>query len=225
MHDNSCPRCQDCSESTVHIARDCTFAMQVWSKLNCRWPSYVADLNFNEWLNWLFVNSASNTKEEIAITIWAIWFARNKLLHERETQSVKEVITFIRGYASAYELGQSEVDVGFSEANNRVAPGFLIRNDDSNLMGLRFRMHNLVRTVVLAEAMAVLHGLQFESHLGSDSGFASCRFEFVAREGNTTMHEICVRRNETLGRFLLGKGCSASGLGTVDLDRCFHQPS
>lgn len=68
--------------------------------------------------------------------------------------------------ASAYELGQSEVDVGFSEANNRVAPGFLIRNDDGNLMGLRFRMHNLVRTVVLAEVMAVLHGLQFESHLG-----------------------------------------------------------
>ncbi|MBA0626508.1 hypothetical protein Godav_004164 [Gossypium davidsonii] len=165
--------------------------MQVWSKLNCRWPSYVADLNFNEWLNWLFVNSASNTKEEIAITIWAIWFARNKLLHERETQSVKEVITFIRGYGRDYR--EIEVDVGFSEANNRVAPGFLIRNDDSNLMGLRFRMHNLVRTVVLAEAMAVLHGLQFESHLGSDSLWRGASHLVVSNSSREKEIQQCMK--------------------------------
>ncbi|KAK5825351.1 hypothetical protein PVK06_020175 [Gossypium arboreum] len=87
-------------------------------------------------------------------------------------------------------------------------------------------MHNLVRMVVLAEAMAVLHGLQFARDMGfsrvileSDSkmvirnlqaseedysetmritwdvktlarGFASCRFEFFKREGNTLVHAM-----------------------------------
>lgn len=163
--------------------------MQIWSKLNYQWPNHVANSNFNEWLNWLFVNSTSNNKENIAITIRVIWNARSKLLHERKLQSVKEVITFIRGYGRDYRevtttLTHSRpgalikwdpsptdwvkvcVDVKFSQTNQKAVLGFLIRNDDGQLMGLGYIMHNLISTAVLAKAMAILHGLQFTKKMG-----------------------------------------------------------
>ncbi|PPS07939.1 hypothetical protein GOBAR_AA12707 [Gossypium barbadense] len=58
------------------------------------------------------------------------------------------------------------VNTGFFEANHHVVLGFLIRNDDGNLMGLRFKMHNLVKKVVLVEKVVVLHGLQFMRDMG-----------------------------------------------------------
>ncbi|MBA0672117.1 hypothetical protein Goklo_007348 [Gossypium klotzschianum] len=42
----------------------------------------------------------------------------------------------------------------------------LLRNKEGFIMGLGFKGHNLVRSVVIAEAIAVLHGLQFALDLG-----------------------------------------------------------
>ncbi|MBA0729062.1 hypothetical protein Golax_023252 [Gossypium laxum] len=64
---------------------------------NFQFPVLIAESSFIEWLYWVFNNIASGKKEEIAITIWALWFARNKLLHNKKEQTMDEVITFIRG--------------------------------------------------------------------------------------------------------------------------------
>ncbi|MBA0735412.1 hypothetical protein Gogos_019263 [Gossypium gossypioides] len=232
-----------------------TFSVEEINKIkNYRWPSYVADLNFNEWLNWLFLNSTSNTKEEISITIWAIWFAHNKLLHERKTQSTEEVITFIQGYGRDYkemtgmlkhpkpralikwepppmDWLKVNADTGFFEANHHAVSGFLIRNDDGNLMGLRFKMHNLVRTVVLAEVMAVLDGIQFTKNMGFSRdvknlarGFASCRFEFVTRERNTVMHAMASKGMKHSEDSFWVEDALFWVLELTNLDRRFHQP-
>lgn len=38
------------------------------------------------------------------MTIWALWFARNKLIYEDVVQQVQDVITFIRGYEREYRV-------------------------------------------------------------------------------------------------------------------------
>ncbi|MBA0818713.1 hypothetical protein Gohar_027808, partial [Gossypium harknessii] len=70
------------------------------SKLDVQWPSSM--VNFNEWLSWLLENSEKNRKGVIAVTIWAIWFSRNKFVHERKVQSLKEIVTFIRSFGLEY---------------------------------------------------------------------------------------------------------------------------
>nr|KJB25965.1 hypothetical protein B456_004G218400 [Gossypium raimondii] len=98
-----------------------------------------------------------NRKEEIAITIWAIWFFRNKFLHKRKVLSVEEVITFVRGYGREYrELSSTlkhpkprviinwyppppnwvkvNVDAGFSATKQKAVSGFIIRNDEGHLV-------------------------------------------------------------------------------------------
>ncbi|MBA0793002.1 hypothetical protein Gohar_017439, partial [Gossypium harknessii] len=70
------------------------------SKLDIQWPSSM--VNFNEWLSWLLENSDKNWKRVIVVTIWAIWFSRNKFVHERKVQSLEEIVTFIRSFGLEY---------------------------------------------------------------------------------------------------------------------------
>ncbi|MBA0706340.1 hypothetical protein Golax_018457 [Gossypium laxum] len=134
-------------ESSTHTVRDCLFSAQVWSKLDVQWPSSM--VNFNEWLSWLLENSDKNRKGVIAVTIWAIWFSRNKFVHERKVQSLEEIVTFIRSFGLEYR----------SSAEN-------LKNDKGFIMGSGFQGHNLVHSVVIAEALAILRGLQFALDLG-----------------------------------------------------------
>ncbi|MBA0760086.1 hypothetical protein Gotri_022868 [Gossypium trilobum] len=190
-------------------------------------------VNFNERLSWLLENSDKNRKRVIVVTIWAIWFSRNKFLHERKVQSLKEIIIFIRSFGLEYRSSAENlkypqprsmvkwspppqgwlkinVDAGLLIAKKRAVSGFIIRNGEGFIMGSGFQRHNLVHSVVIAEALAILHGLQFALDLGfsnvileSDSRlvdaknlarkFQCCRFQFIAREGNGAAHVMVVQ--------------------------------
>ncbi|MBA0812842.1 hypothetical protein Gohar_026776 [Gossypium harknessii] len=52
----------------------------------------------------IFEHSNNGNKELAAITIWALWYARNKLIHEGILQSVNDVFTFVRGYGREYRV-------------------------------------------------------------------------------------------------------------------------
>lgn len=83
--ENRCLRCHDVNESNIHVAPNCLFAKKkVWLKLNYQWPVLITKSSFIEWLYWVFENITSYKKDKTTITIWAIWFARNKLLHDKK---------------------------------------------------------------------------------------------------------------------------------------------
>ncbi|MBA0771238.1 hypothetical protein Gotri_019728 [Gossypium trilobum] len=55
---------------------------------------------------------------------------------------------------------------GFSIARQKAVSGSIIKNEEGNILGSGFRVHHLVGTVALAEAIALLHGVQFASEMG-----------------------------------------------------------
>ncbi|MBA0800144.1 hypothetical protein Gohar_010596 [Gossypium harknessii] len=55
-------------------------------------------INFHEWLSWMFENHSVNKRTEIAVVLKAIRYARNKLLHEGTNQRVENLVAFVRGY-------------------------------------------------------------------------------------------------------------------------------
>lgn len=58
------------------------------------------------------------------------------------------------------------VDVSFSALTHKAASGFIIRNNEGQIMGSGYKLHHLVSSVVLAKAMVVLDGLHFAKDLG-----------------------------------------------------------
>ncbi|KAG8486428.1 hypothetical protein CXB51_019888 [Gossypium anomalum] len=179
-------------KSSTHAIRDYLSVAQVWFKLDVQWLSSMVNSNFNEWLNWLLENSTSNRKD-------ALWFFQNKFVHEKKMQSSEEISFDLEYRGSALNLKHPQprsmvkwmpplqgwvkinVDAGLSVAKKRVVSGFIIRNEKGFIMGSGFKGHNLVRSVVIAEAFVVLHGLQFELDLGFTNDILESDSRLVAQ--------------------------------------------
>ncbi|KAK5812597.1 hypothetical protein PVK06_028033 [Gossypium arboreum] len=143
--------------------RDLIYSTFTVEEANQIWPNSIANSNFIEWLNWLLENLASNRKDDIAITIWALWFLETDISMRKRYKVQKKLLPSLGVLQGWVKIN---VDVGFSIANKQVVSGFIIRNDECLIMGSGFKGHNLVRSVVIAEVTTVLHGLQFALDLG-----------------------------------------------------------
>ncbi|KAK5840649.1 hypothetical protein PVK06_009552 [Gossypium arboreum] len=148
------------------------------------YPLHVvsAQMDFHEWLSWI-LNMYHITKHcEICVTLWAIWFARNRAVHEGTNQSVGEIVSFIcsycvklvfviptnNGVVSGFQVLWSQppikvvkinVDTGFRFNQKRVVAGVVIRDENGKILGACCKITYPVLSVFVAEAIAVIHGL------------------------------------------------------------------
>ncbi|KAL4272321.1 hypothetical protein GQ457_13G021040 [Hibiscus cannabinus] len=109
VHSPLRPRCHASTESISHASYGCVFAQHIWLSLNYQCPLSVLDLNFPDWLQWMFDNFNFDRHSEILFTIWALWFARNKLVHENKHHNLSELLGFIRGYISELRSSTSSL--------------------------------------------------------------------------------------------------------------------
>lgn len=60
-----------------------------------------------------FVNTFSaadkQNRQLIAISLWALWYKRNKLIHEGVKFSLQELLGFVRGYGQEIRLSQENL--------------------------------------------------------------------------------------------------------------------
>ncbi|MBA0775911.1 hypothetical protein Gotri_010996 [Gossypium trilobum] len=123
---------------------------------------------------------------------------------------MEDVITFIRGYSREY------------------------RDLTDNLQHPR-PLHVLVTTATMAEAIAVLHGIQFASEwvlrrlfwrdvkvwAGSFSGYC---FEFTVRQGNSVAHALAEEGMRRLEDCFWVEDAPMEAKELADVDRRFQQP-
>ncbi|GMI76104.1 hypothetical protein like AT4G29090 [Hibiscus trionum] len=185
----TCPKCNQFPESVLHFSRDCFYAANIWSTLNVHWPADIDQANFLEWLYLLFLNIKHFSNEVIAYTIWSLWHARNKWIHDKIWQRIEELITFVRGYD--YEFRSLEVmlshpntsgsviwsrppldwvkvntDASFPQNPTSSFTGMVVRNDTGAVQGATYRVVTSSPSPFFTEALAVLHGLLFAQDLG-----------------------------------------------------------
>ncbi|CAN1806131.1 Putative ribonuclease H protein At1g65750 [Linum perenne] len=85
-----CSRCSLQPESLPHVLFECCFALQVWKAVL---PEAVrvkeVHGEFFTWWKMMLVDEKQSTK--FGITAWLLWKARNKLIFDKEVQSVSTV--------------------------------------------------------------------------------------------------------------------------------------
>ncbi|KAG8493393.1 hypothetical protein CXB51_010826 [Gossypium anomalum] len=117
-----------------------------------------------------------------------------------ESQSVDEVVTFIRGYRQEYRYLTSilkhpnlstmvrwarpppswvkmDFDACYLISNQKAASGIIIQNKMGQIMGSCFRIHNLFSLVFMVEAVAVLDG-NTVAHVMTAEGLKSIEDRF-----------------------------------------------
>ncbi|KAL4354438.1 hypothetical protein GQ457_06G008040 [Hibiscus cannabinus] len=144
---------------------------------------------FFEWMVCLFESFNKSRREEIAFTLWAIWFCRNLLIHEGKIQDLESLVTFVRSYK--FEFGNSflnlnrpipSTSVGWKPPSNewvkinvdaycplskdKAFSGAIIRNYKGSVLGSCIKFQHGFSSVFMAEAKAAVHGLSFAAELG-----------------------------------------------------------
>ncbi|KAL4369617.1 hypothetical protein GQ457_05G031680 [Hibiscus cannabinus] len=186
---NLCPRCVNLAETTDHVSKHCFYVRQVWDALNIHWPNSIDHLPFCDWLEWLFLNLSIDKHKEIAIILWAIWFSRNKFVHEGVNQIPISVATFVQSYLvklkglsanlahhrSHYEAHWSpspdlfvklNFDGSFYLQAKKSWSGLIIRDSVELILASAYHSNSDINSAFEAEALAAVQGLDFAKDLG-----------------------------------------------------------
>lgn len=84
--DPTCPQCDRCPDSLLHMLRDCHVAKSVWGKiLHYHQPKNVRNFFNLGWDDWIHFNCDQNDfwKVKFSTTFWHLWCSRNKAVFER----------------------------------------------------------------------------------------------------------------------------------------------
>ncbi|KAE8783458.1 hypothetical protein D1007_43117 [Hordeum vulgare] len=112
-HRNMAPNraCAVCGaeDSWIHSLLTCTMARCVWVLHNPELVEHMLVTAEPDAKSWLFSMRSSVSETEmtkITVTLWAIWYARRKLIHEGEHQSPGATLAFVNRYLTDLELNK-----------------------------------------------------------------------------------------------------------------------
>ncbi|KAK8691329.1 hypothetical protein V6N13_074840 [Hibiscus sabdariffa] len=95
---NVCPFCPNSSETVAHIMRDCNFVCHLFVAQGICFPSCPLYLNWLDWVAVAFCSLNATNKVVMMVTLWAVWYARNKLVHEGTAANVHVTLSFISAF-------------------------------------------------------------------------------------------------------------------------------
>lgn len=106
-----CPLCKVAPENTNHLLWSCDMLQSVGASLQIRIAPVDTTLSCkNHFVN-TFCLADDDNKQYIAISLWALWYRRNKLIYEGINFSLQEVLGFIRGYGQELNLCKEKMKV------------------------------------------------------------------------------------------------------------------
>ncbi|KAK5812298.1 hypothetical protein PVK06_027726 [Gossypium arboreum] len=119
-------------------------------------------MDFHKWLSWVFDTYIMTKRLKIAITIWDLWYARNKLVHEGTNQRAGELVVFIRSYCK--ELAA-------------LTFGALHSNQSTSVKSV------IGKIIFTAEDFSEINVFTWEANKLSKA-FRVCHFQYIGRSKN-----------------------------------------
>ncbi|KAH1083925.1 hypothetical protein J1N35_023686 [Gossypium stocksii] len=108
-----CPLCKAGLEDSNHLLWSCGILQSVWDSLQIKPPVFEEQLCGKQHFASTFSSANDQQKRVMIISIWSLWYRRNKLVHEGVKLSFQELIGFIKGYDQ--ELSLSQERLGMSQ--------------------------------------------------------------------------------------------------------------
>ncbi|MBA0696099.1 hypothetical protein Goari_002685 [Gossypium aridum] len=131
----------------------------------------------NTWLAEVVMIYDEKTLKLIAISYWAIWYAKNKIVHEGVRQSVQELIVFIKASPSELEaVDEFKTSACLQRQEEWVPPGVLIKNSLGLIMAACTYPHYGIADAFVAKAQACEQAINFAVEIG---------FKLVQVEGDS----------------------------------------
>ncbi|KAH1064863.1 hypothetical protein J1N35_029850 [Gossypium stocksii] len=174
----ACPRCGREKEDITHIFRQCPVTVEVWHLSDLSWIIDSTIQGFWEWLTWVFKMSTTEQCKRICCGMWFLWRSGNILIHERKSETGRELSHKVKQYIAELE-GLEErkstsnmncshchreplngvtitFDTAFNKRTFKSASGVVVWGRSGRLSATKTVLHTNVPSLFAAEALAGL---------------------------------------------------------------------
>ena len=105
--DDTCPFCQDGSETIVHVLVSCPFVVACWRQVGYNFSPMVS-YYFLDWISTLFDSLDEEKRSIVAMVCWALWRCRNDLVWNQKHHSASEAVFMARTELSQWTSAQDK---------------------------------------------------------------------------------------------------------------------
>ncbi|KAA3486162.1 reverse transcriptase [Gossypium australe] len=145
-----CPLCRDAIKDSNHLMWSCGVLKSVWIQLHVQVPTFEASWSGQKCFATIFSAADENVRCVLAISLWSLWYKRNKLIHEGVRFNLIEVLGFIQ------EEGRLKFnfDASYSSDTKIAITAVIVRDLRGNLKGAETYLFDNVADPFVAEARA-----------------------------------------------------------------------
>ncbi|KAA3449628.1 reverse transcriptase [Gossypium australe] len=185
-----CPLCKEEMENLNHLLWSCGVLRQVCAYFQIKTYQFENLGDPKVCFARFFTATEIQQKSIIAISIWSLWFRRNKLTHEGMKFKIKKVLGFIRGYTQDIILTHSNLqnkvnrslqdkwqapeigfiklnfDASFHSKDKTAISAVIARDSTGNILGAETYLFADVADPFVAEARACERALIFAKTMG-----------------------------------------------------------
>ncbi|KAH1084030.1 hypothetical protein J1N35_023791 [Gossypium stocksii] len=154
-----CPLCKVAPENADHLLWSCGILQSVWALLQIKFPSIEEITCCKLCFLHTFLAADEQQKNVMAVSIWGLWYRRNKLVHEGLKFSLQELIGFVHGYCRDLNLSQENLC-----STNRSK--IIVRDSEAGIRGAEIYLLTDVADACVAEARACKRALLFAVERG-----------------------------------------------------------
>ncbi|KAK8548039.1 hypothetical protein V6N12_060966 [Hibiscus sabdariffa] len=193
---NLCPLCESNVDTTAHLVLSCPIAHQILDSVGLPPVPILQNLDLSEILAIWFMRADKRHRSLIVLTCWAIWYARNELVHDGTACSINKASTFILAFLHELETVEAlsvpakvskdvkwyppvddtikiNFDVSFNPSSKSSAFGIIARDSHGLVMAACSHPHSEVADAFIAKAIACERAVSF----AADLGFRSVQIE------------------------------------------------
>ncbi|KAK8654528.1 hypothetical protein V6N13_128491 [Hibiscus sabdariffa] len=186
---NTCPLCENAADTTSHFMFSCPSTMQILASVGLPPAPAIHNSEFRESFATWFLQGDSRCQLLTAVTYWAIWYARNKLVHEGSACSLTRSSTFIQAFICELDTlvalskpspvshvvkwsppAGNSIKINFDASFNSTArtsiSGVIARDSQGFILAAGTFPHTGIADAFTAEAVACERAVVFAQDLG-----------------------------------------------------------
>jgi ribonuclease HI len=194
---SSCSLCHATNDSWRHSLLQCNMAASTWALVDNDLVEHLLSNNCGNAKEWLFFLLETLSHEDFVratVTLWAIWTARRKAIHEQIFQSPLSIFGFVNSFLADLKMVADvqndkcslprrschshawvppptgmckvSVDAAISKSSIAGAAGAICRDENGVYLGASARVFDGINDPVTLEAFACSEGLALAQDLG-----------------------------------------------------------
>ncbi|MBA0819779.1 hypothetical protein Gohar_021597, partial [Gossypium harknessii] len=176
-----------------HLFRESPISISVWRELSCQAFLQENQLEFVQWLTWVFTKNSASQCRIFCCALWAIWGDRNDRVHKKVSKSGKR--------KPPDQVVKINFDAAYDKKFNQAAVGIVARESEGKVLLSCSEIYQRVASAFAAEALACPRATQIAIDMHWEKVIIEGDFLSIIKKCKTSIPDKSKSRKQSCAYF------------------------